>query len=292
MEKIKMRGSEKQIAWATEILSTIRQIENCMLETLQEQMDNEKVKQNVRFIQAWVKRIEAAEYAGDVIELFRDVKYTGNAGKDVSALVSVRRTRIPSTDSGKSLLMLDYNPNAPEEEAEEEAVEKNDNNPGNNSNTTRLYILRDENMIRLGQPAKVLLDKPEHISSQWIEQMDVILPYGFNVSVSADGVYRVYNGDDHYELAYSADDVPVIVDHNNLGKYIYLDYTHDPFFRKRISDSGNSGFRVGNCYYHAMDFTDGEKVSRHLYRQYVNSSDGWPSALPWDWEDLGIYEVL
>ena len=285
MEKIKMRGSEKQIAWATEILSTILQIENCMLETLQDQMDNEKVKQNVRFIQAWVKRIEAAEYAGDVIELFRDVKYTGDARKDVKALVALRRTCVPYTSSAKALLMLDYAPNAHEETAENEADKENDSIVRDDANITRLYILRDDNMIRFGQPAKVLLDKPEHISRQWIEQMDVIFPDGFNVSVSADGVHRVYNGVEHYDLAYSdAYNVPVIVDHHNHGKHIYLDYSKDPIFRKRIYESGNLGFQVGNCAYFAQGC--------NLYRQYVNPVDNWISALPWDWEDLGIYEVL
>ena len=82
-----MKGSQKQIAQATEINANIFSIINEAINACQNSEINRK--QKTIFIEQMniIKyNIENANYAGDIISVFAHVQYTGDYKKDISSL--------------------------------------------------------------------------------------------------------------------------------------------------------------------------------------------------------------
>lgn len=106
-----MKGTEKQIKWATEIIETIRTILDNTIDGMKPVLatateDQKKnVEQNIAFLRDRIDRMEAEDaYAGDIIDLFRDVKLTGNTDVDFKAWNAVYNVCIPNTDGQRVLL--------------------------------------------------------------------------------------------------------------------------------------------------------------------------------------------
>lgn len=100
-----MRGSEKQIQWATEISETVTSILRAASKEIEDKSTDEAIKQkNISDIAVRIAAIESAEYAGDIINLFKDIKKTGNTMKDFSKVLSVYRYSLPYTEGEKAIL--------------------------------------------------------------------------------------------------------------------------------------------------------------------------------------------
>lgn len=101
-----MKGTEKQIAWATEILATVNAIYDDMIA-----MISAEPKATEAMKAAAAERINArralaneADYAGDIISLFRDVKRTDDPLTGIGTLMSVYRITAPETVGQRKIL--------------------------------------------------------------------------------------------------------------------------------------------------------------------------------------------
>ena len=93
-----MKGSEKQIAWANDILANINKI--------YAEAENFPAPENVKkALAAQKEAINAAEFAGDIIDLFGSINFNGEVPHDLPFIVSVFRVRVPSTEGQKKILM-------------------------------------------------------------------------------------------------------------------------------------------------------------------------------------------
>ena len=101
-----MKGSEKQITWATEILVTV----NAILDDFAELANSdpratpETLASADHRIGTIRSAINGAEYAGDIIALFRDVKRTSNTLQNIQALMSVFKITHPDTKGQKEII--------------------------------------------------------------------------------------------------------------------------------------------------------------------------------------------
>lgn len=98
-----MRGSEKQIRWAEEIkvnvLAVISEaITACESSNISDAQKAAFVGQ-MNTLKFNVENVENVEYAGDLIEVFRDVKPTGDYKHDISVLKSALRGDVNKTFS-------------------------------------------------------------------------------------------------------------------------------------------------------------------------------------------------
>ena len=100
-----MRGSEKQVKWASEIRRTVISIfEESIEEIRKQEKDPILMEKNISGIKARIDALENAEYAGDIISLFRQIKKTDNLEKDFRKLISVYRVSVPCTDGEREIL--------------------------------------------------------------------------------------------------------------------------------------------------------------------------------------------
>lgn len=88
--------------------------------------------------------------------------------------------------------------------------------------TAALYIIKEQDAYRLGYDPVVRLWEPESISRTWIRKVVVELPEGYYVAETTFGDLCLYRGGEQYELATNAREDPIIVDHNNNGRFIPL----------------------------------------------------------------------
>lgn len=104
-----MRGTEKQITWATEIINRIVPV----LEQASEdfsgfvpatQEQEEAKRENIEGIEKRIDALKNADYAGDVISLFRSVRVTGNQSEDFSKVLAVYRVSLPCTRGEQEIL--------------------------------------------------------------------------------------------------------------------------------------------------------------------------------------------
>ena len=89
---------------------------------------------------------------------------------------------------------------------------------------TTLYITRTDSMIEFGKPARVTLYEFPDVSRAWIRRVVVELPDGFSVGESNYGEPLIVRDGEQmgFELAATANEEPVIVDHTDSGKCIPL----------------------------------------------------------------------
>lgn len=100
-----MKGTEKQIAWATDIINKIIPVMEQAIADIKGMGGKEDIK--AANIAGFTQRIDAlknAEYAGDVISAFGKVRLTGNQQKDAFAVLAVYRTTVPQTNGMKKIL--------------------------------------------------------------------------------------------------------------------------------------------------------------------------------------------
>lgn len=102
-----MKGSEKQIKWATEIRENV-------VKSLRHVMDSApaNIPESVRMatiekLQRYIDRLNEDDvYAGDIIELFKDIRFGADQKADDMKVASVYNSRVlvPNTDGQRRLL--------------------------------------------------------------------------------------------------------------------------------------------------------------------------------------------
>lgn len=91
-----MKGSEKQIAWATEIRSNIIKT----FEAAKAEVDTTTAAQ----IDNMVDRLNNAAYAASIINIFRAVRITGNTYEDVANIMACYHIHRPNTPDEHNIL--------------------------------------------------------------------------------------------------------------------------------------------------------------------------------------------
>lgn len=100
-----MRGTEKQIQWATKIQANV-------IRTLEEAIDmmgkvnapEDIRRKNIEDTTEWLEAVKNAEYAGDIIDLFKDIPQTGDLNNRFGSLMSARRIKVPGSEAQRKLL--------------------------------------------------------------------------------------------------------------------------------------------------------------------------------------------
>lgn len=98
-----LKGSEKQIAWAEAIKYNVRQVFDRAIAHFDELQDirNDEAKTLVH--ERW-GRIYDAKYAGDIIDLFGHIHFSGDAAQDFGKICAVYKTSVPTTEGQKEIL--------------------------------------------------------------------------------------------------------------------------------------------------------------------------------------------
>lgn len=95
-ETKKMLGTEKQVKWATEIRSNI-------VKTFESAAVAEPQLKNV--IQPYIDRLIADDmYAGDIIDLFKGIRFNGDLQHDLPGIMSVYRVAVANTAGQHAIL--------------------------------------------------------------------------------------------------------------------------------------------------------------------------------------------
>lgn len=91
-----MKGTEKQVKWATEIRSNL-------INTFESAIDAEPQLQNV--IQPYIDRLSMDDvYAGDIIDLFKGLKFNGDLQHDLTDVMAVYRVSVANTAGQHTIL--------------------------------------------------------------------------------------------------------------------------------------------------------------------------------------------
>lgn len=100
-----MRGTEKQIAWAEEIRANVIKVLAQGAADIASWPGDEAVKAaNVEALNARIAALEAAEYAGDIITIFKGTRFTGIQEKDFKAVIAEYRVSKPLNAGQKKIL--------------------------------------------------------------------------------------------------------------------------------------------------------------------------------------------
>lgn len=100
-----MKGTDKQIAWATDIQANFIASFEKFIEDIQSADVSKEIKAaNIAGCKERIEALNAAEYAGDIIDLFKDIRFTGDVEKDFPKVVAVYNTTRPNTDGQKKIL--------------------------------------------------------------------------------------------------------------------------------------------------------------------------------------------
>ena len=95
-----MRGSEKQIRWAEEIkVNVLAVISEAITACESSNISDAQKAAFVGQMNTLKFNVENVEYAGDLIEVFRDVEPTGDYKHDISVLKSALRGDVNKTFS-------------------------------------------------------------------------------------------------------------------------------------------------------------------------------------------------
>lgn len=93
-----MKGTDKQIAWATDILDNI----NKTFDAAESLPASPAIKDRMHAMRT---SINAAEYAGDIIHLFGYIHFNGDVKHDLPFIISPFKIVSPSTEGEKKILM-------------------------------------------------------------------------------------------------------------------------------------------------------------------------------------------
>lgn len=100
-----MRGTEKQVAWATDIIGRVVPVLEQAAVDIQGMAGNAEIKAaNIARLEQWITALENAEYSGDVIAIFGSVRLSGNQEQDFMKILSKYRTTYPETQGMKKIL--------------------------------------------------------------------------------------------------------------------------------------------------------------------------------------------
>lgn len=120
-----MRGSEKQIRWAEELIETVTSILTKGLDIIESEDAPESNKETARVnIARKIAGIKSAAYAGDVINLFKGIYQTDDPVDDFMTVMAVYRTPCRWSDGEKAILE-GADPEPTENEKEEEPMNTN-----------------------------------------------------------------------------------------------------------------------------------------------------------------------
>ena len=87
-----MRGSEKQIKWAEDIkVNVLAIISDAIAFCKSSSISNEQKERFIGQMNTLKYNIENVAYAGDLIEVFKDTKHSGDCKQDISDLRSALR---------------------------------------------------------------------------------------------------------------------------------------------------------------------------------------------------------
>lgn len=104
-----MKGSEKQIKWATEIsdniIHTMENVIATMKNDPQYNPQNPAHLKGVSDCEAVIKAVQECEYAGDIIDCFKDIRFKGDVYNDFGEIRAVYNVTVPATAGQKKLLM-------------------------------------------------------------------------------------------------------------------------------------------------------------------------------------------
>ena len=98
-----MRGSEKQLKWANDIIRNIRA-------AWEVAKNDEKSKAmpgyaaGVALWEARIDRLKNADYAGDIIDLFKDIWFTDDQWHNMCDIISVYNIKRPYTEGQSKIL--------------------------------------------------------------------------------------------------------------------------------------------------------------------------------------------
>lgn len=106
-ESKKMIGTEKQISWATEIrANVVKTFESVIADFAPMADSNEIIRKNISDVQARIDRLNIESvHAGDIIDLFKGIRFSGNHTQDFEKVIAVYRVTAPSTDGQRAILM-------------------------------------------------------------------------------------------------------------------------------------------------------------------------------------------
>ena len=100
-----MKGSEKQVRWAEEIKNNVVSSFEKFAEDIKAFDAPEEIKAaNIAGCKERIDALNAAEYAGDIIDLFKDIRFTGSNETDFPKVMAIYNTTRPNTDGQKKIL--------------------------------------------------------------------------------------------------------------------------------------------------------------------------------------------
>lgn len=102
----KLAGTAKQIEWATEIRKNINGIFDDVKKEITSAgwATSEQKKQEISFVESTRKRINSATSAGDIIDLFKNVRRTNNVYDDYDKVMAPFNVSVAKTEGQKKIL--------------------------------------------------------------------------------------------------------------------------------------------------------------------------------------------
>lgn len=92
-----MKGTEKQISWANEIIARLDGVMDDFISNIPDRYNDQQKAVMTNMVEGMRRSIHDAEYAGDVIDLFKDVRTPGD-------LMGVWRVTMPNTPGQHKIL--------------------------------------------------------------------------------------------------------------------------------------------------------------------------------------------
>ena len=92
-----MKGSEKQINWANEIIERLDSVMDSIIANIPSNYNDQQKAMMTNVIEGMRNNIHSADYAGDIIDLFKDVKTPQD-------LMGMWRVTVPNTTGQHKIL--------------------------------------------------------------------------------------------------------------------------------------------------------------------------------------------
>lgn len=92
-----MKGSEKQINWANEIIERLDSVMDSIIANIPSNYNDQQKAMMTNIIDGMRDNIHSADYAGDIIDLFKDVKTPQD-------LMGMWRVTVPNTPGQHKIL--------------------------------------------------------------------------------------------------------------------------------------------------------------------------------------------
>lgn len=99
-----LKGSEKQIAWATEIRNTVKDIMNQFIDMAAQMPAHPTKDANVAYIKERLAALDDCQSASAIIDCFKGIRRTGDINEDIPSLLSVYRIKAATSAALHALL--------------------------------------------------------------------------------------------------------------------------------------------------------------------------------------------